>query len=80
MPYCAAQVSELFSCWQIFSVHSNWIRIEHVQQYHLLDLQANLICVSAESGRLFLHVLVIMRPRLDHPQNLGPPALGRGSI
>ena len=64
MPYCAAQVSELFSCWQVFSVHLNWFRVGYVQQHHfclfLADLQANLLCVSAESGLLFLHVLVSM--------------------
>ena len=64
MPYCAAHVSELFSCWQVFSVHLNWCRVGHVQQHHscllLADPQANLLCVSAESGRLFLHVLVSM--------------------
>ena len=64
MPYCAAQVSELFSCWQVFSVHLNWCRVGHVQRHHscllLADPQANLLCVSADSGRLFLHVLVSM--------------------
>ena len=64
MPYCAAQVSELFSRWQVFSVHLNWSRFEHAQQYHfcllLADRQANLLCASAESGRLFLHVLLSM--------------------
>ena len=64
MPFCASQVSELFSCWQVFSVHLNWSRIGHVQQHHfrllLADLKANLLCVSTESGRLFLHVLVSM--------------------
>ena len=64
MPYCITQVSELFSCWQVFSVHLNWFRVGHVQQHHfcllLADLQANVLCVSGESGRLFLHVVVSM--------------------
>ena len=64
MPYCAAQVSELFSRWQVFSVHLNWSGFGHAQQYHLClllaDRQANLLCASAESGRLFLHVLLSM--------------------
>ena len=64
MASCAAQVSELFSCWQIFSVHLTWFRVGHVQQHHfyllLVNLQANLLCVSVESRRLLLHVLVSM--------------------
>ena len=63
MPYYAAWVSELFSCLSS-SVHWNWFRVGHVQQHHfcllLADLQANFLCISAESGRLFLHVLVSM--------------------
>ena len=40
------------------------LRVGHFQQHHfcllLADLQANSLCVSAESGRLFLDVLVSM--------------------
>ena len=83
MPYCAAQVSELFSCWQVLPVHLNWFRVGHVQQHHfgllLADLQANLLCVSAESG-FSACVSKYGRLRLDHLQNLGPPKLRRGSI
>ena len=42
MPYCSAQLNELFSCWQVFCFHLDWLRIGRVKQHHFFLLFADL--------------------------------------
>ena len=60
----AGKVSELLGCWNVFSVHFDWCGMLYIQRHDfclsLADLQAYLLGKSAKTGRLLLHVLVVV--------------------
>ena len=60
----ASKVGELLGCSKVFSVHFDWCGMLYIQHHFCLllpNLQAYLLCKSAKTGRLLLHVLVGVR-------------------